>query len=274
MAFTIVHGNQEQLQWMPVEPAEVIRTGSIVTVDTATPLEGVQPIGAAAGASNTTNKDIPLGVVVGNNAHRHNVSWDSTNMAEQITQVAAGSVYGSTTEYEGVEGPYAKGDRQAYVLVHRIDPSTVIRGPIFNAAVGTAPSVVTATVASGGDGIGCTTGASDVATVANFATIFIRSGGNRGIYRTLTSASDTAHTWLKAMPTDVAVGDTAVVINGLRPYGISYAQFDAEALYINCAAALTSDYYIIDVRRLDLSEAGNEYVEFTFNADNFCAARA
>lgn len=274
MAARIVHPCNSQVSWVPVEPAEVIRTGSIVAVDTATPLEGVQPIGTAAGASNTTNKDIPMGVVVGNNNTSGNLSYDSTNMTEQITQVAAGSVYGSTTNYTGVEGPWPKGDRQAMVAIEHITAETVIRMPIFNAAVGTAPTVVTATVASGGDGIGATTGATDVAPVANFATIYMRTGANRGIKRTLTSSSTTVHTWLKAMPGDVAVGDTAVIINGLRPYGISYAQFDAEALYINCAAALTADYYIINVRRLDLSEPGNEYVEFTFNADNFCAARA
>ena len=34
------------------------------------------------------------------------------------------------------------------------------------------------------------------------------------------------------------------------------------------------DYFFINVLRLDLTEKGNEYVEFMFNFDNFCAARA
>jgi hypothetical protein len=118
------------------------------------------------------------------------------------------------------------------------------------------------------------TGAADVATVANFGTIYMRTGANRGIYRTVTSASDTTHTWLKAMPHTIAIGDTAVVINGLRPYGIAKMQLDTESLYIDCSAALTSDYYIIHVVRLDLSVPGHEYVEFRFDGDNFCCIRA
>lgn len=273
MGFRVVEGTP-RLRWVPVEPAEVIYMGSIVGVDTATPLEGVQPIGAAAGASNTTNKDMPLGVVVGLNTTSANVAFSTTYNAEYGTQVAAGSVYGSTTNYTGVEGQWAKGDRQLYAQIAEITPETVLQGPLYNAAVGTAPTLVTVSTASGGDGIGCTTGATEVATVANFSTIYARTGANQGIYRTLTSASQTAHTWLKAMPGDMAVGDTCVVVNGLRPYGPCYMQLDTEAVYIDTSAALTADYYIIDVVELDLSEAGSEHVKFRFNADNFCAARA
>ena len=270
MGFRIVEGTPRR-RWVPVEPAEVIYMGAIVSVDIATPLEGVQPIGAAAGASNTTNKDIPLGVVTGFNTTAANRTSGSSG--EYATQVAAGAVYGSTTSYTGVEGPWAKGDRQLYVQIAEITPETVLVGPLYNGAVGTAPTVVTATTGCGGDGIGATTGSSDVATVANFSTIYMRSGANQGIYRTLTSASATTHTWLKAMPATLAVGDTAVIINGIRPYGPCYAQFDTEAIYIDVSAALTSHYYIIDVVELDLSEAGNEHVKFRFNMDNFCAAR-
>lgn len=275
MGFSIVHrSGSPQRVWRPVEPAEVLYMGAIASIDVATPLEGVQPIGAAGGANNTSNLDIPMGVVVGFNTTAANRTYSSSYKAEYITQVAAGAVYGSSTEYVGVEGPWARGDKQAMVEIELIDPCTVLRGPIYNAAVGTAPTVVTVTTGDGGDGIACVTGAADVATVANFGTIFMRSGANKGIYRTLTSASSTSHTWLKAMPGSVAIGDTAVVINGLRPYGPCYMQLDTEAVYIDCNAALTADYYIIHVNRLDLSVAGNEYVEFRFDTDNFCAKRA
>jgi hypothetical protein len=273
MGFRIVEGTP-RLRWVPVEPAEVIYMGSIVGVDVATPLEGVRPIPVAAGASNTTNKDIPLGVVVGFNATSANRALSSTYNAEYATQVAAGTPHGSTTSYTGVEGPWAKGDKQLMVQIAEITPDTVLQGPLFNAAVGTAPTVGTVSTGCGGDGIGCTTGAVDVATIANFSTIYMRSGANKGIYRTLTSNSTTAHTWLKAMPATIAVGDTAVAINGLRPYGLSRMQLDSEAQYIDINAALSADYFLIDVVELDLSEAGNEHVKFRFNMDNFCAARA
>lgn len=273
MAFSIVHQASQQTQWMPVEPGETCYIGQLVGVaDDAVPLEGVRPMVVASGANNTSNLDVPLGVVIGTNNTSGNQVTDAT-YGEYITQVAAGSVYGSTIQYQGVEGPWVKGDPQAMVKVQLIDPCTVLSAPICNAALGTAPTVVTATTGCGGDGIGMTTGAADVATVANFATAYMRSGANMGIYRTLTSASDTTHTWLKAMPKTIAIGDTAVVINGLRPYGPAHMQIDAEGMYIDCNDAGTN-YFIIHVCRLDLSVAGGEYVEFRFNTDNFCATRA
>ena len=273
MAFSIVHQASQQTQWMPVEPGETCYIGQLVGIDVAGPLEGVRPLPVAAGANNTTNKDIPLGVVIGNNNTAGNLVTNAT-YGEYITQVAAGSVYGSTTQYEGVEGPWVKGDPQAMVKVQLIDSTTVLKAPVCNGGLGTAPTVVTATTGCGGDGIGMTTGATDATTVANFATAYMRSGANMGIYRTLTSASTTAHEWLKAMPNTIAIDDTAVVINGLRPYGPALAYIDAEGTYVDCSAAVSTDYFIIHVRRLDLSEAGNEYVEFTFDGDNFCATRA
>jgi len=273
MGFSIVHPESTQYSWVPVEPGETCYLGQIVGVDIATPLEGVRPLPVAAGHNNTTNKDIPMGVVVGTNNTSGNLVTNST-YGEYITQPAAGSIYGSTTQYQGVEGPWSKGDPQAYVLIGHINPCTILKGPICKAALGTAPSVVTVTTGCGGDGIGCTTGASDATTVGNFATIYMRSGANMGIYRTLTSASTTTHTWLKAMPHTVSIGDTAVVINGLRPYGPCKIYIDAEDTYIDCSAALTSHNFWIHVMRLDLSVPGNEYVEFRFDTDNFCAFRA
>ena len=269
MGFSVVH-DSPQTVWVPVDSATTIYTGSIVGTDSATPLEGVIPMPVAAGASNFTNNDIPFGVVVGNNNVAGNVAYNSTYNAEYITQVAAGSVYGNTTKYTGVEGGYAKGDPQAMVEVALINPSTVLRGSIYNAAVGTAPTELTATGATGGDGIDFTTGANEATTVANFSTVYMRSGANRGIYRQLDSASTTTHTFDKAMKEDVAVGDKCVVMNGLNIFGISKCYIDSTGLYIDCNAELTSNYLLINVLRLDLSEAGNEYVEFQFLAENFC----
>jgi len=270
MGFSVVHGSPQTI-WVPVEPSEVVYTGSIVGVDTGTPLDGVQPLPVAAGASNTTNKDIPFGVVVGNNNVSGNIQYDSTLNAEYITQVAAGSVYGNSTKYANVEGPWAKGDPQAMVEVDVISPETVLRGYLHNATVGVAPTELVISVASGADGLDSTTsGNADVAPVANFTSIYMRSGANMGIYRIVTTTSLTVHEWTKAMKSDTAVGDKCVIINGLRPFGLSKMQIDAEALGINVDAALTSDYFYINVLRLDLSEPGNEYCEFQFGTENFC----
>lgn len=269
MGFSVVHGSPQTI-WVPVEPSEVIYTGALVGVDAATPLDGVQPLPAAAGVSNATNADCPFGVVVGNNNVAGNIQYDTTLNAEYITQVADTAVYGNSTKYANVEGVWAKGDPQAMVEVAVISPETVIRGSLHNATVGVAPSVLTISTASGADGLDSTTGNADVAPVANFTTIYMRSGANRGVYRIITTTSLTAHEWTKAMKYDTAVGDTCVIVNGLRPFGLSRMQVDTEALSINVDAALTADYFFINVLRLDLSEAGNEYVEFQFNPETFC----
>jgi len=266
--FKIVH-NSPQTIWVPVLAAQTVYNGSLIGVDVTTPLEGVMALPVAAGASNTTNKDIPFGVVVGNNNIAGVAGGDS-----YITAPAAGAAYGSTAQYQGVEGPWAKGDPIAMVQVAGIDPTTVLRGRLYDTTLGVAPPPVTVTVNTGGDGLGCTTGAATVASVARFSTLYFRSGANAGVYRTLTSASDTTHTWLQAIKKELTTSDTAVVLNGFRPYGLSLCQIDATARFFDVNAALTADYFKINVLRLDLSVAGQEYVEFQFNADNFTAARA
>ena len=273
MAFSIVHPESAQMSWVPVLAADICYVGQLVSIDVAAPLEGVFPMPVVSGNNNTANKDIPMGVVIGTNNTAGNLETSST-YGEMITAEAAGTAYGNTKMYQGVEGPWPRGDRIAMVLIHHIDPCTILRAPICNAALGTAPTEVTVSTACGGDGIGCTTSAADAATNANFATIYMRSGANQGVYRTLTSASTTAHVWLQAMPGAVAVGDKAVVINGLRPYGPCETYIDAEGMYLDCSETLDSNNIIIHVRRLDLSVAGGEYVEFRFDGDNFCATRA
>jgi hypothetical protein len=272
MAFSIVHPQNQQRIWVPVLAGQTIYTGQIVSCDNSALVEGVQYLPQAAGVSNTTNLDIPLGVVVGNNNVSGNVLYSSTYKTEYITAAAAGSAYNATTQYTGVEGPYAKGDPIAMVLIDVIDPCTVLRGPLYNAAVGTAPTEVTVTTGSGTDGLGCTTSATDVTTTATLATLYARTGKNAGIYRTLTSGSTTTHTWLQAMPRDMEIGDKCVVVP-LRPYGVAYCQITM-GQYVDVSQAAATHHFIIDVLRLDLKEAGKEYVEFRFNADNFCCKRA
>jgi hypothetical protein len=259
--------------WMPVLAGETIYNGSIVsTVNITAPTEGVRCLPVAAGVSNTTGEIIPIGVCVGNNNVSGSEVYSSTYKTSYITAEAVTGAYNSTKQYQGVEGVWAKGDPIAMVLVALIDPCTILRGPLYNAAYGTPPTEATVTVGSGTDGLGCTSSAVEVATVANFATIYARTGKNAGIYRTLTSASTTTHTWLQAMPKDMEIGDKMLAV-GVRPYGCCYVQTHASAMFINTAATAATDYFIIDVIRLDLSVAGKEYIEFRFNTDNFLSRR-
>ena len=265
--FTVVHQNSHQSLWAPVNVSETVYVGSIIGVDTATPTCGVRPLPVASGAANVTNLDVPLGVVIGTNATGPNKVYNSTYKTEYITAGAEAAGYGNTTQYEGVEGPM----RLEFAMVQYIPitSETVIRGRIFNAAYGTAMTTLTVTSGSSATGLDFTSNANESTTVANFATMYCRTGANMGQYRIVQNASSTAFQNSPAFKTDIAVGDTFVVANGLRPFGMSRCYIDAEGMYIDNNAELTANYLLIDVVRLDLSVSGEEYVEFRFNPVNF-----
>lgn len=266
MSFEVVQGSPVEL-WVQVVDGDQLYAGQIVECQGN---EGCAPIGAAGGAADTTGKVVPYGVVLGFNLY--NEAFDSTLKANTGTDATP---HDSTTEFVMGEGPNPRGDRALLANIALITPETILKGPIFNGGVGTAPTVgvVTTGNASGVAATG-TGGLADVAGVATLATIYFRSGANAGVYRVTDDTSTSAVTWDKPTVNDVIAGDTCVRINGLRPNGPSYAQFDTESTYIDCAAALTADYYVIDVIKLDLSEAGKEHVIFKFNADHFALKRA
>ena len=270
VGISVVHGSPQSI-WVPVVPATTIYVGGLVTIDSSAPEEGVIMLPDAAGVANDTNLDVPLGVCIGTN--RKNPLFSATYLTEYITSPAAADAHdGASIEYVGVEGPWAKGDPIPMVKIALINPGTVLRAPIRNAAIGTAPTVVTATNTSA-DGLGITTGAIDFTPEAsNMQTIYCRTGGNAGAYRTTDATSTTVHTWDVAMRNDIAVGDTFVMVP-VRSHGYSTVMFDATtAMFIDAAdgpVLAGTNRWIIQVVRLDLSVAGNEYCEFLFDSVHF-----
>lgn len=264
MGFEIYHGTPHTV-WVPIVDLDTIYIGQLVACQVN---EGIVPLGTASGANDTTGKKVPMGVVVGLNLAIP--SYDSTFKTDKITDA---SPLNSTVDYRLLEGKHPKGDTAAYAKVAIITAETILKGPIYNAAFGTA--MVLGTVTTGdANGVSCTVNTLEVAGVAGLASVYFRTGNCKGVYRVTDDSSATAVTWDKATPRAVAVGDTLVRANGLRIFGPSYTQFDSESMYINSAAALTTDYFGIDVIALDLSEASKEYVIFKFNADHFCLKRA
>lgn len=263
MGFQVVRGGIPKPMWVQIVDGDTLYVGQIVY----TTAEGVGPLSTAGGAYDTTNKKIPFGIVAGTNLAIP--LFSAAYSADYITDVTP---LASTTDYTGVEGVWSKGDRVAMVEVIRINPETVIRGPLFNSSFGTAPTEVTVTTGSA-TGLSATVGAVDVAGVAVLSSLYFRSGANAGAYRVTDDSSTTGLTWDKPTTAAVAVGDTLVRVN-VRPTGLSRVQFDSESMFIDASAAVTADYYGINVLKLDLSEAGKEHVEFTFNVDHFAAARA
>jgi len=265
MSFEVVHGSPQAI-WVPLLYGTTIYVGGIVGWDASgiADREGAQMLPVAGGVWNNDNYDIPFGAVIGTNLRTP--VFNTTAKCEYITSATP---LASTTEFVLTGGPYILGGREHFAKVNVINPCTVLKGSLVDSAVGTAPTVGTVTTASGSDGLDCTTGAMSVATVAGLSTIYFRSGANKGAYRVLDSASDTTHTWDTPCYAAVAVGDKAVAVN-LVPFGLSRVQLLATYMTaFDIDEAVTSDYFGIDVIRLDLSEQYKEYVEFMWNPVNW-----
>lgn len=266
MGFSIVQGSPQAI-WCPVKDSDTIYEGQLVQFNAADGgVEGVEPLGAAAGILDTTaNTKIVFGVVIGTNLKTP--SYDSTYQQNKITDATP---HGSTTEFVGVEGPWSKfADHQAMVKVAIITPETVIRGPIRAGALGT--GLTEATVTDGNSaGTSCSTDATigdgnPTYTVKGFRTMYIRSGTNKGAYRVEDSNGSDDFKWDKPLYADLAAGDKLVCCRGLRPFGYSYMQLDSESMYIDTNANCSTNNYGVIVHRLDLSVANDEYVEFRFD---------
>ena len=271
MSMSIVH-NSYQTIWVPVKPAATIYVGGLVGYDINSTSEGVEMLPAAAGVANATNNDVPLGIVIGTN--RKEPLFNTTGKCEYITAPAATDAHdGASIEYVGVEGPWAKGDPVPMVKIDLLLPHSVIRAPLYNAAVGTAPTVVTCTTGNS-SGVAGTFGAIDFTPTANNdSTLYFRTGNNAGAYRVMDGTSTTALTWDIATRNDIEVGCTAVAAP-LRPVGSSTVLIGATYMsYIDVANAPVeagTNRWAISVIRLDLSEAGKEYVEFMFQPNHYC----
>lgn len=264
MAFRISEFNlgTPKKVWMPVDETDTLYVGQIVYSGS----DGVLPLGAASGVNNRANNTkIPFGIVVGTN-YRTPV-YNSTYKANSITGVAASATQAATEKVGGHGDGNGVGDAQAKVEVVVISPDTVIAGPIYNAAYGTALSTFTISVASADGCITAPTGATTNFTpVADLCTMYARTGANTGVMRVTTDASTTQPTCTHGFPAAaVAVGDTFVRVPCRM--GMSYIQFDAESMYIEGSASPATDYFVVNVVGLDLKESGKETVHFMFNPE-------
>ncbi|MFH1562844.1 MAG: hypothetical protein ABIF11_05440 [Nitrospirota bacterium] len=272
MPIEVVNGSPGTI-WTPLKDSATVYVGSLVTCDISAPAEGIEILPDAAGVFNETNNDMPLGVCIGTN--RLTPLFNTTYKCEYITDPGATDAHdGASIQYYTQGDIWAKGDPIAMAKIALITPSTLLKASIFNAAVGTGPTVMTVTTGSS-DGLGITTNATQFTPEAYpTATIYCRTGANAGAYRLLDAASSTVHTWDKAVRNDIAVGDTFVAVP-MRFFGPSQIMFDGvSASFVDCADAPVlagTNRWSVIVTRLDLAEAGKETVEFYFDAVHFSA---
>lgn len=261
MSFELVDDvSSAHKQWVPVTGTDELFVGSLVQWAG----EGVSLLGVANGAADATDDSIVAGLVLATSNDIDNKAFeDGTTVSgfagEEITGVTSQANLNNRQNF-GQTGMYVKGEKMALVQIARLYPDTRIRGRFYNAAYGTAPTVLTSTNTSA-DGLGITTNATDVAGVADQSTIYCRTGANAGLYRVTDDTSTTVHTWDIAMMQDIAQGDTFIKVFGKQGFG--RLQFDAQSLYINTAAT-TSAYWTVFIDKINLKTAGEEFCEFTF----------
>jgi hypothetical protein len=264
MAFELVSPVKHSI-WCPVEDAVTVYNGQIVEMTGA----GVECIDVASGAYDTTGNTLIAGLVIGNNNKTQ--LYSATYKSYYITGVTSQANL-NAREWFSVEGPWSKGDAQPMVEVIPIYADTKIKAPLFNAALWTAPTVLTETTGNAA-GTTITTNATQFTPAADLCTIYCRSGANSGQYRVTTDASTTAATVDRAFQNAIAIGDKFVRVP-LRPFGDSLIYIDALAMYIDVSLGLATNYYGINVLSLDLSEAGKENVVFTFNLKHLIGSAA
>lgn len=269
--------NRIDTVWAPVDyvttaTAVTLYVGQLVTNSSATAAlvtSGVTNMVAASGHSDTTNRFVPLGIVEATN--NFTKTYSSTyGGAEYITSVNTGALQ-KARDFRGVEGRYPKNDGRAFVQLALVGPSTIIKAPIYRTTFGTTPSVFTV---SGGitTGTAFTVNTVGVTLDAYNHTWHCRTGPNAGMQRVGYNTSATAQTFYIYFPETVTVGDTFCMAP-LREFGTCRAQFDALGMFVDQAGDYGTNNYVIDVLKLDLRVAGEEYVEFKFNADQFGWAR-
>jgi hypothetical protein len=265
--FSVVQGSPHTI-WCQIVTGDQLYVGQLVYNDTN---EGVAPLGLAAGAGNTTNKRVPFGVVIGTN----NASpvYDSTYKVETITDVAPTS--NDREHHIPNQEPHGMFGRVDMVKVALIDPTTVLRGPIRERTAGGQTAIGSYAISTAG------TTSSTIATNGNspenvkpsVQSVYFVDGAAAGEYRVLDSRASTTLRWDKAVHTTTAIGDKVKTANFCRPNGRGNMQTDAESMFIANNSDCSSNYFAINVIRLDLSEDGNEFVDFQFGIDNFAILR-
>jgi hypothetical protein len=267
--------NPRRVVQMATNGSSTYYVGQIVTYIAASKAVcvggAVLPLAVPAGAADTTNFQIPAGVVVGIN--NRTPVYGATLKANSVTGVTTQATQ-LARDWALNKGMYAIGDPQVLVDVAIIEPCSLIEGPIYNAAYGTAPTVVTDT--GGADTTGYTsagtTGACDFTPVADYATIYCRTGANAGLYRVTSDTSTTAPAVTVGFPYDVAAGDTFVRVPVKQGYSRIY--INGPGMYIDAALTPATNYFAVFVEKLDLSVAGSEKALFRFANIHFDPMRA
>lgn len=277
MSFRIIK-NPGETFWAASDGSSTYYLGGIVVYNSAAnaSLNGtVAPLTLASGAGDTTLLQVIAGVVVG--FSDRTPAYDATTGLQSRAGVVS-QANQLARDWTGQEGMYIKGDPQLMLQIAEIMPNTVLRGRIFNAAYGTAITLLTVSSSTDTDGMisaNVTTNATQFTNVANCGTIYCRSGRNAGMYRVSADTSTTAPQVTTAFPYDVVANDTFVRVPFKQ--GLSTIAIPTGGVYVNAGAnpvIAGTNLFSTIVHSMDLSTSGQETVDFRFGGDHFARYRA
>jgi len=207
---------------------------------------GVQILDAA---TELWEDDEPVaGVVTG--VHSEDRVYDSTYYGDKCTYSTTQSVIKATGE-------------PSVVVTLAVPHVTLFKGPIFNAAFGTALTELVVTSAdSGGTTV---THANDAITdcADDFGIVYCRSGANRGLYRKNTTPGTGAQVVSVPFPNGIVAGDVFVAASIKK--GMTCIDFPATANCIDGNNDINTGYGVV-VHEVNLEESGKEYAVFSFTA--------
>ena len=233
----------------------------------------IVPLAVPAGAADATNFQIPAGIAVGFNSR-----VQTSNSGGQYSTAVVSSANQLARDWMFQEGMYVKGDPQLLIQLAEILPETIIEGDIRNAAIGTAPTLLTVSASTDADGMisgNVTTNATQFTPIANKGTIYCRSGRNAGLYRVTVDTSTTVPQVTTAFPYNVVAGDTFVRVPFKQGFSAVYIGYTVPGMAVDSAieAAAATNFHVM-IYKMDLSVALKETVQFRFCADHFSMARA
>lgn len=217
--------------------------------------------------ASTGVNNVPFGVVIGTN--RRTPVFSTTYNAEYVDYV--NPVSAGTDDFALVGGGWSQGDRRAMVKIALITAETVLRAPLYSStnAPGTAPTVYTVTASTSGRTM---TSAATIGSHPFQSTVYFRSGSQAGVYRDVSTTTTTINQWREHLRGSTAanglLNDTFTKVS-CPSFGKGRATIPTRALFFTANAANTTNWFGIDVIKLDLSVAGQEYVEFRFDPSLF-----
>jgi hypothetical protein len=259
---SIVEGTARPM-WFPVSAvggaAKTVYVGGLVTHYIVAGDGVLAPI-----AANANPMGVPFGVVLGTNnlVPLYDTTYNAEYQISTITLATSAAV-----EKRMQEGQWIKGDTQAMVQVAVIDPTSVLRLPIYaHATTQTAPTEAISTAGNAnGLTVTCGTTGFDCTGIAYNAMYYCRKGLNQGIYRTGydTNAGTGAKTFY--IPTPFTTATTGEIWVGAN-FSLGRQRIDLQTtgLGINTVTTTSTNHYLVDVLEINLKNKGEEYALLRF----------